>query len=318
MLPTPPESPTKTTSPLPNEGVGPTHVRKNEVTSPTVATPSTASAKVREVPHRWMRPFEVNWTLRTVCKARNDNAARAALAVWIHKDKGTEMTDDLLAELRLGGENTRERLYELCNPPIIVHSQESSKNNFLVDIILNPVTGTKTLSTKGLLDSGCTSSAINQSFVEKHHLETHKINVLIPVYNADGTRNAGGDITEYVKTRMMISGHAEHIDLAITNLGKKDIYLGHDWLKCHNPSVNWKMQSILFGQCSCAGNTFSLPDSDPNDKWDEELEEGDTIITVCMEEELVIRAVHHANDLAATANAEKPKKSFAPVLQGEL
>ncbi len=52
-LPTPPESltPTKTTSPLPNEGVGPTYVPKNEVTSPTVAAPSMASAKVREAPH---------------------------------------------------------------------------------------------------------------------------------------------------------------------------------------------------------------------------------------------------------------------------
>ncbi len=36
----------KTTSPLPNEGVGPTCVRKNEVTSPTVAMPSMASTKV--------------------------------------------------------------------------------------------------------------------------------------------------------------------------------------------------------------------------------------------------------------------------------
>ena len=99
-LPTPPESPTKTTSPLPNEGVGPTYVRNNEVTSPTVATPSAASAKVREAPHQWMRPFEVDWTLRAVCEARNDNAAHAALALWIHKDKGTEMTNELLDELR--------------------------------------------------------------------------------------------------------------------------------------------------------------------------------------------------------------------------
>ncbi len=67
-LPTPPDSP-KTTSPPPNEGVGPTCVSKNEVTSPTVAAPSMASAKVREAPHRWMRPFEVDWTLRAVCKA---------------------------------------------------------------------------------------------------------------------------------------------------------------------------------------------------------------------------------------------------------
>ncbi len=190
-LPTPPESLTKTTSPLPNEGVGSTHIGTNEVTSPTVAAPSMASAKVQEAPHRWFQPFEVDWTLRAICEARNDNAAHAALAVWIHKDKGAEMTNELLDELRLGGENARERLYELHNPLIIVHSQESSKNNFLVDIVLNPVTGTKTLSTKGLLDSGCTSSAINRSFIEKHDLPTRRINVPIPVYNTDGTRNAG-------------------------------------------------------------------------------------------------------------------------------
>ncbi len=58
------------------------------------------------------------------------------------------------------------------------------------------------------------------------------------------------------------------------------------------------------------GNDFSLPDADPDDKWDEELEEGDTILAVNMQEELVIRAIHHANDLATAANAEKPKKSF--------
>ncbi len=97
------------------------------------------------------------------------------------------------------------------------------------------------------------------------------------------------------------------------NLGKKDIYLGHDWLKRHNPSVNWKTQSILFSRCSCAGNTFSLPDSDPDDKWDEELEEGDTIIAVRMEE-VIIQSIHHANNLAAVANTEKPKKSFTEMV----
>ncbi len=109
---------------------------------------------------------------------------------------------------------------------------------------------------------------------------------------------------------MTIRGHVERIDLAVMNLGKKDIYLGHDWLKRHNPSVNWKTQSILFGRCACAGNVFSLPDSDPDDKWDEELEEGDTILAVRMDEELIIRSVHHANDLTAAANADKPKRTF--------
>ncbi len=159
-LPTPPLFP-KMTDPLPNEGVDPKCDSQNEVTSPTVAAPSLASAKVAEVPHRWMRPFEVDWTLRAICEARNNNTARAALAVWVHKDKGAEMTDELLRKLRLGGEEARERLYELRKPPVVVLSRESSTSNFLVDILLNPTTGTKTLSTRGLLDSGCMSSAIN-------------------------------------------------------------------------------------------------------------------------------------------------------------
>ncbi len=107
--------------------------------------------------------------------------------------------------------------------------------------------GTQTLTTRGLLDSSCTSSTINRSFIKKHQLKTRKTAIPIPVYNADGTCNTGGDITEFVELRMMIGGHAECINLAITNLGKKDIYLGHNWLKHHNPSVNWKTQLIIFG-----------------------------------------------------------------------
>ncbi len=188
MLPTPPDSPTiltKTphwdsrctdivspkglpTSPPPDKGGGPTHIPANKVTSPMVATPATASAKVKEVPHQWMRPFEVDWMICVICEAQNDNAACAALAVWIHKDKGTEMTNELLKELQLGGENTRERLYELCAPPRIIHRHKSTKSNFLVPITLHPVTGTKTLTTKGLLDSGCTSDTINKRFVDEH------------------------------------------------------------------------------------------------------------------------------------------------------
>ncbi|SJL03592.1 uncharacterized protein ARMOST_06949 [Armillaria ostoyae] len=95
-----------------------------------------------------------------------------------------------------------------------------------------------------------------------------------------------------------------------TDLGTKDLYLGHDWLKHHNPVINWKMGTILFRHCQCVKNPFPLPDADPDDHWDEELEEGETILAVNMEKEIVIRAVHHANDLAAAANADKPKKTF--------
>ncbi|SJL10454.1 uncharacterized protein ARMOST_13840 [Armillaria ostoyae] len=65
---------------------------------------------------------------------------------------------------------------------------------------------------------------------------------------------------------MTIGGHSECIDLAITDLGTKDVYLGHDWLKWHNPIVNWKTGAIIFGRCQCAKNPFTLPDADPKDQ----------------------------------------------------
>ncbi len=35
---------------------------------------------------------------------------------------------------------------------------------------------------------------------------------------------------KYAEIRLMIGDHAEQIDLAITELGNKQIFLGHDWL----------------------------------------------------------------------------------------
>ncbi len=137
------------------------------------------------------------------------------------------------------------------------------KSDFLVPILLHPAMGMKTLTTKGLLDSGCTSSAINKCFVDEHQLETHKTAVLIHVYNANGTCIAGGDITKFAEVRMMIGRHTERIDLAITNLGKRDVYLGHDWLKRHNPSVNWKTQSILFGAARAQATDSHYPTQIP-------------------------------------------------------
>lgn len=87
----------------------------------------------------------------------------------------------------------------------------------------------------------------------------------IPIYNADGTQNKGGDITEITEFWMTIREHREHINLAITDLRTKDIYLRHDWLKCHNPSINWKTGNVIFGCCQCIKNLLELPDADPDD-----------------------------------------------------
>ncbi len=162
-----------------------------------------------------------------------------------------------------------------------------------------------------LVDSGCTSSTINQEFVKKHNILTHATAAPITVYNADRTKNSSGQITAFAELCITIGDHAKQIDLAITDLKDHDIFLRHDWLVRHNPSINWKTREIIFGRCTCCHTLIPLPDTDPYDKWDKELEEGDTILAISFEEAIWVQAMWHmANDLAAKVNAEKKVKTF--------
>ena len=71
----------------------------------------------------------------------------------------------------------------------------------------------------------------------------------IAVFNADGTPNIGGSLTHYVVVRIQIGDHAEHLPLFVTDLGKSDLFLGHEWLDHHNPVVDWKTKTIEFTRC---------------------------------------------------------------------
>ncbi len=92
-------------------------------------------------------------------------------------------------------------------------------------------------------------------------------------------------------------------------LGDRQIFLGHDWLNRHNPIINWKTGGLTFAPCQCHKTPFVLPDTDPDDKWDKELEEGETILAIDFMQAILMRA-HHTNDLAAKANADKKSQTF--------
>ncbi|EPQ54985.1 hypothetical protein GLOTRDRAFT_10551, partial [Gloeophyllum trabeum ATCC 11539] len=88
-----------------------------------------------------------------------------------------------------------------------------------------------------LLDTGCTGSCINENTIVKLGLEQHHFENDIPVFNADGTLNAAGNITEYIRVKGQIGNHEEVLNLLITNLGKSDVFLGYEWLDFHNPKI---------------------------------------------------------------------------------
>ena len=73
---------------------------------------------------------------------------------------------------------------------------------------------------------------------------------VILVYNTDGTLNKNGSIKEFATLQLAINNHYEHIDLAVIKLEDTDLFLGHDWLKIHNPSIDWVNVILSFDCCS--------------------------------------------------------------------
>ncbi len=107
MLPTPPDSPIQIGRTYTDGQTYQDWHTQDRVTSPMVVVPSVANVKVREVPRQgWMKPLSADWTLQNVQEARSDNAAHAQLVLWMHKDRLGELTDELLDELRIGGQST--------------------------------------------------------------------------------------------------------------------------------------------------------------------------------------------------------------------
>ena len=60
----------------------------------------------------------------------------------------------------------------------------------------------------------------------------------ILVYNADGTLNKNGFIREFTILQLAINNYYKYINLIIIELGDMDLFLGYNWLKIHNLSIN--------------------------------------------------------------------------------
>ena len=94
----------------------------------------------------------------------------------------------------------------------------------------------KNLKVKALVDSGCTHIGINKQLVKDKRIQTKVIDFSFEVFNADGTKN--GEVTKVAPLEIKINRHKETLEVAVTDLDRMDIFLGHDWLVKHNPEVN--------------------------------------------------------------------------------
>src|SRR5258708_9021263 len=89
----------------------------------------------------------------------------------------------------------------------------------------------------------------------------------LQVRNVDGSTNKNGPIYHTTIQNIHISNSTNHFhqecsEFYVTSIGTHDIILGMDWLKAHNPELNWSSSCLTFTCCplSCLVSTtpFSL------------------------------------------------------------
>lgn len=133
---------------------------------------------------------------------------------------------------------------------VIVYSRGLS-DHFHIPVKLKGVHRSKNIV--AMVDSGATATFIHRKFVD---ICTRKLDEPIPLFNIDGTENREGFITHVAVLDMIIGLHSEKVVFTITDIDPEDVIIGIDWLRKHNPDVDWTKGSLRLSRCpeSCCTN----------------------------------------------------------------
>jgi hypothetical protein len=114
--------------------------------------------------------------------------------------------------------------------------------------------------TQALIDCGATGCFIDIEWAKLNNIPTRPLTNPIPVYNVDGTANDASAITDIADVILRYEQHSERTQLAITRLGKQSLILGYNWLRNHNPEINWQTKDVKMSRCPLQCSTCRVED----------------------------------------------------------
>jgi hypothetical protein len=138
---------------------------------------------------------------------------------------------------------------------------------------------------KALLDSGTEGIYINANYVKKHRFPLQDLKTPIYPRNVDGTPNKNSAIRHTAILWMeMGDNHRERIMFLVTDTGNHNILLGMDWLKAHNPNIDWAKNIIHMDQCPPLCQPWHTPGPTiayllPTCEWEMQIDD-DTDVTI--------------------------------------
>jgi hypothetical protein len=102
--------------------------------------------------------------------------------------------------------------------------------------------------TQALIDCSATGYFIEIKWVKLNNVPICPLSKPIPVYNVNSTANDAGMITD-IADIILCYEHSERTQLAVTCLGKQSLILGYNWLRNHNPEINWQTKDVKMSHC---------------------------------------------------------------------
>lgn len=130
---------------------------------------------------------------------------------------------------------------------LCIYESPSKSEHFHIPITL---TGRqKSKEVVAMIDSGASTLFIHQKFVKEHNIHTYKLKSPIPVFNIDGTPNQAGVITDMAVLTMKLGDHEERAVFTVTDIGPENVIIGIDWLRYHNPSIDWYEGIVVMDRC---------------------------------------------------------------------
>jgi hypothetical protein len=114
--------------------------------------------------------------------------------------------------------------------------------------------------TQALIDCGATGCFIDIEWAKLNNVPTCPLTKPILVYNVDDSANEAGAITDIADIILRYEHHSECTQLAVTCLGKQSLILGYNWLRNHNPEINWQTKDVKMSHCPLQCSTCRTED----------------------------------------------------------
>jgi hypothetical protein len=176
-------------------------------------------------PFKWHTPFTAPWI--TNCLKGNPEHSTVLLQDWSHSKWWQEISSDLIQDIKCLEETKAiAAIEELKEPWVFKRGTNGFKLSLKTTIIT--LNNWQELCADALLDSGCEGSCIDIDFIKNNKLDTTPLLRPLWVINADGSPNVDGPILEMVSLELRIGDHTERINLGVVNLGKHNLFLGHN------------------------------------------------------------------------------------------